>query len=286
MATIDVLERIEAQGKIADSQKPFGPYQEEATISLALDHPEFFTSAARFMKPEMFGKLEARWIIAEILNSFEKHGVIPTRKWLRSHLEQQVTEDDPYEEIFRLVERKSDPREVPLVKDTLLKWSRDRAYGLLYSDEAVEAFHRGDFAYLENIINEANRIADVGSAGFWFFENMEQLFQPDVIQHRTTGFPRLDRLLNNGGPGAKEVCCWLAGTNVGKCHSDQTLIIEERLSRIYELELEDGKIIKLRGSREVQTLRGTVKVCDLTASDELTEIPSGNDTWDLELPTM
>lgn len=215
MASINTLEKLEALTE-TEAQKPFGAYQEEAIISLALDHPEFFNAAARFIKPDHFGRLECKWIMAEILNSFEKFNVIPTRKWLRGHLEQLVTEDDKYDEIFRLVDRKSDPREVPLIKDTLLKWSKERAYGLLYADEAVEAYHRGDFAHLEQIVQEANRIADVGTAGFWFFENMETLFQPDIIQHQTTGFARLDRLLNNGGPSRKEVVCWLAGTNVGK----------------------------------------------------------------------
>lgn len=286
MATIDTISKLEALTGQDTQTHPFGPYQEEAIISLALDHPEFFSAAARFLKPDMFGRLEARWVMAEILNTFEKHNVIPTREMLRDQIKtgsNPITEDDPHEEVFRLVDRKSDPREIPIVKDTILKWSRDRAYGLLYSDEAVEAYHRQDYAYIETLLNEANRIADVGDNGFWFFENAELLFQKDIIQHMTTGFPRLDRLLNNGGPSRKEVLCWLAGTNVGKCGVDTTRIIEERLSRIYELELEDGSIVKARGSRKVQTARGPVKICDLTDSDELIEIPSQNDTWDLEL---
>lgn len=286
MATIDTESRLEALSGQDSQTQPFGPYQEEAIISLALDHPEFFTGAARFLKPDMFGKMEAKWLMALILNTFEKHNVIPTRDMLRNELRLTLNVDDPYEEVLRLVDRKSNPREIPIVKDTLLKWSRDRAYGMLYSDEAVEAYHRQDYAFIENIVQEANRIADVGNNGFWFFENAELLFQTDIIQHKTTGFPRLDRLLNNGGPSDKEVVCWLAGTNVGKCLTISTRIIEERLSRIYELELEDGSIIKLKGSREVQTIRGTVKVCDLTNSDEFTEIPVGDDLWDLELSIL
>ncbi len=219
MATIDTLSKLEALTGQDTQTHPFGPYQEEAIISLALDHPEFFSAAARFLKPDMFGRLEARWVMAEILNTFEKHNVIPTRNMLRDQIKNgsnPITEDDPHDEVFRLVDRKSDPREIPIVKDTILKWSRDRAYGLLYSDEAVEAYHRQDYAYIETLVNEANRIADVGDNGFWFFENAELLFQHDIIQHMTTGFPRLDRLLNNGGPSRKEVVCWLAGTNVGK----------------------------------------------------------------------
>jgi hypothetical protein len=84
-------------------------------------------------------------------------------------------------------------------------------------------------------------------------------------------------MLNNGGPSPKEVVCWLAPTNVGKCHSLQSKILEKRLSRIFELELDDGTIIKLAGFREVQTTRGIVKVCDLTDGDDITEIPIETD---------
>lgn len=213
VSTLDTLESLSGQ----DTQSnPFGPYEEEAIVSLALDHPEFFQAAARFMKPTMFVNVSVQYVMAEILNDYEKFNVVPTREMLRSKLRKNMSVDDPFEEVYRVIARKSDPREIPMVKDTLLKWSKDRAYGLLYSDEAIEAYHRQDYAFIEGIVNEANRIADVGNTGFWFFENAEMLFQDDVIQHKTTGFPRLDKMLNNGGPGKKEVVCWLAGTNVGK----------------------------------------------------------------------
>lgn len=197
-------------------QTPFGPYEEEAIISLALDHPEFFTSVGRFMKPSMFSRLECQLVIAEILNSFEKFQIVPSRRILRDKIVGMLTEDDPYEEILHIVERASDYREVPIIKDTLLKWAQDKAFGRIYSEEAQEAYARGDYAFLEKVIVEANRIQDIGSKGFWFFENFHLLFEEDIIDHRTTGFHKLDRILNNGGPSPKEVVCWLAPTNVGK----------------------------------------------------------------------
>jgi len=210
----DTLSRLSETD--VESNQPFAPYEEESIVSLAFDHPEFFTSVGRFLQPSMFARMECQWVMAEILNSYEKYGVVPTRPMLRDRLLRSFTEDDPYENVITVVDRNSDPRDVPLIKDTLLRWARDRAYGLLYSDEAQEAYARGDYDQLEEIIKQANRIADVGQQGFWFFENFEALFEPDVIEHRTTGFPRLDRMLNNGGPSPKEVVCWLAGTNVGK----------------------------------------------------------------------
>jgi replicative DNA helicase len=65
-------------------------------------------------------------------------------------------------------------------------------------------------------MQEAHRIQDVGTQSLWFFENIKLLLEPSIIEHRTTGFSRLDKFINNGGPGPKEVFCWLAGTNVGK----------------------------------------------------------------------
>jgi hypothetical protein len=199
-----------------DEPKPFGPYEEEAIISLALDHPEFFAGVGRFLRPAMFGRLECQWIMAEILTAFDRHGVVPTRPMMRDKALSTFTEDDPFESVLAVIERASNQREVPLVKETLLKWTRDRAYGLLYSEEAQDAYARGDYEHLEQIVNEANRLADIDQQGFWFLEQYEVLFDPDIIDHRTTGFARLDRILNNGGPSPKEVLCWLAATNVGK----------------------------------------------------------------------
>lgn len=212
MDTLEKLKEVDDE----PSYTPFGRYEEEAIISLAFDHPEFFISVGRFMKPSMFSRVECQVLIAEILNAFEQYDVIPTRKIVRDKIIASLTEDDPYDEILSIIERKSNYREVPVIKDTLIKWARDRAFGQLFSDEAQDAYARGDYAYLEKVLNEANRIADVGSSGFWFFENYQLLFQDDIVEHRTTGFPKLDSKLNDGGPSPKEVVCWLAPTNTGK----------------------------------------------------------------------
>ncbi len=222
----DTLSKLESAENDANNEevsedkpsiKPFKHFQEEAIVSLALDHPDFFAAISQFVKPEMFSRLEVKWVMAEVLNLFEKYNTIPTRGILREHLESSVTEDDPYEEIFRLVDRKSDYREVPIVKDLLLTWARKKAFGLIYKPEAIAAYKEGNYDHIEKLFNEANKIVDFNdSTGFWFFENLDLLFQEDLIEHRTTGFHRLDKILNSGGPSPKEVVCWLAPTNVGK----------------------------------------------------------------------
>ncbi len=281
----NILNKLK-EAESEQAQTPFGPYEEEAIISLAFDHPEFWTSVGRFMKPSMFSRGECQVVVAEILNAFEKFDVVPTRKILRDRVIATLTEDDPYDEILKIIDRKSDYREVPIIKDTLLKWAQDKAFGQIYSEEAQDAYARGDYEFLEKIINEANKIADIGNKGFWFFENYQLLFEPDIIDHRTTGFPKLDSMLNNGGPSPKEVLCWLAPTNVGKCAHISTQIIDKENSRLYSLELEDGTIRQFAGFRKVQTQRGAVKVKDLNQDDDIIDLPLVDDSWDLELPNM
>jgi len=202
--------------KLIKEKSEFSEFEEEAIISLAIDHPEFFTSVGRFMKPEMFTRNECRYIIAHILNCYESYSVIPTRDILLDKITSELDTSSDYKIILDIVNKKSNPREVPIVKDSLLKWAKIKAFGLLYSEESIEAYHRGDYSKLEEVVNTANRIADVGSKGFWFLENYKFLLEPSSVEHRTTGFPKLDKILNNGGPSPKEVVCWLAPTNSGK----------------------------------------------------------------------
>lgn len=199
-----------------EAESEFGKYVEQALIPLALDHPDLFLSIGRFLKPDLFEAVEARYVIAIILNHMEKHQIVPTRGLLRDFVLQHMTEDDPYESVIELIDRKSNPRDVPILKEKMVEWARKQAFGLIYSDEAMLAYQNGDFDEIEKIVEEANRITDLQVQGLWLLDNYEILFSPSAIEHRTTGFRSLDKFLNDGGPGPKEVLCWLAGTNVGK----------------------------------------------------------------------
>lgn len=194
----------------------FGFHEEEAIVSLALDLPEFFTTMVHLIRPEYFARLETRYVMAWVLNLNERYNVIPTRGLLKDHLVRQLTSDDPYEDVLAIVDRKSNPREVPLVRDRLKDWARVRAYGLLYNEETILAYQRGDLNRLEEIFKQAARINDTGYRGFWFFDQVEQLLDPDNVIHLRTGWRKLDRILNDGGPSPGEVLIWLAATNVGK----------------------------------------------------------------------
>jgi hypothetical protein len=211
MSALDKLKELKSK-----DEHPFSIHEENAIISLAFDFPEFFSTALKYLDPLLFNSPAAKYTIATILNYHEQYSHIPTRPICKRLLEDQLTEDDPYDEIFELIGTKSNPREVPFIKDSLIKWSKHKTYALLFEDEAHNAFITGDYKYIDDLIDKANRVTDAKAKGIWFLEEFNRLFEPTAVQHRTTGFKQLDEILNNGGPSPKEVVCYMAPTNVGK----------------------------------------------------------------------
>lgn len=270
--------------KEAGQEHPFGEHEEEAIASLIIDHPEFFVSLAKFIKYQLFNRVEVQFVVASIMDYYKKHSLFPTRGMLLDGIKRKLTVDSPsYEDIIKIAQRQSDPREIPELKERLMEWARSKAYGLLYDPDVIQRYKDGDYEYVEEIFNQARNIQDVGTGTLWFFDEVESLFTINSQDHFTTGFKQLDHYLNDGGPCRKESFIYMAPTGVGKCHTLESKIIEERLSRIFEIELENGKICKLAGFREVQTTRGKVKVCDLASGDDITEIPNCEDVGDLQL---
>lgn len=211
---LDALKKAdEAAGP---SQLPFGRHEEEAIIALALDIPQYVEPVLQYLTPAHFGRPETQYLFANILKSYEAHNVIPTRQLLRDVVTRQLTADEPYEDILSIIDKPSNPREVPIIKDQLKGWAQKKAYGLIYSEEAQEAYYRGDYAFIEGIIDQAQRIQETNTQGFWFLDQIDELFVDDAIEHISTGYPRLDKILNNGGPSRGEVLCYMAATNVGK----------------------------------------------------------------------
>lgn len=268
------------------NEAEFGPNTEKAIVSLMFDKPEFFTSIIQNISHKFFKVLEAQYIIGVVETLYQQHNVVPTRQIVKDYALKQLTTEDDYEPIIKLIDRPSDPREVPFIKGELLKWARERAFGLLYSEDGIDAYESGDYDKLEEIFEEAKKITDVSDDGIAFFDSPEMLFMKDLEKRYTTGFPKLDQYLNEGGPTKKELVCFMAGTGGGKCHTLGTKIWEHRLSMIYEIEVEtkDGfKIIRAAGFREVKTSRGIIKVCDLTVADDIAELQIVQDSGDLQL---
>jgi len=150
---MDIDELLEAA---AEEKVPkFGIDIEEAILSVLIDHPEF--CKVDYLRPDYFIRLECQWIVAEILNHVEKHGVVPTRPILRDIVLRKLTEDDPFDVILDLIARKSKPREIPYIKAKMSEWLQYQAYGRLFSDEGQVAYVNRDYDYLINIIRDAEK---------------------------------------------------------------------------------------------------------------------------------
>ncbi len=196
--------------------RPFGPTEEAGIISLILDFPELYPSYERFLTPDVFGSTEARYVAALLKQDWDKHSVVPSRGLLRDRAARILTVDDPYDRVLSLIERPSDPREAPLLRASLKDWISRQIYSLLYSDEALAAHQRADYEFLKQIFESASRLDQVGERGFWFYDQLEELFVEKNIECISTGFKGLDRYLTGAGPSTGEVLVWLAPTNVGK----------------------------------------------------------------------
>lgn len=198
------------------SEINFGPTEERTIIALAFEIPEFFSSVCQHIEPDFFKLPEAKLVYRIINESYDSKGIIPTRQLTKDICLRHLTADDNYEDVLSLVDHPLDPREAPIVKDTLIDWARNRAYGQLYSEEAFEAWESANYDRLEEIIHNANKIQDVSASGLWFFDDIDALFSEERMERLTCGFPNLDVYINNGGPCRGEVFVWMAPTGVGK----------------------------------------------------------------------
>lgn len=196
--------------------KPFGPNEESAIISLAFDQPEFFSQVGKYMKHKYFQKLHNQFAYAIIEDYYDKYNCVPPRETALDIAHKSLTVDDDYKPIIAAINRKSNPREVPAVKDSLLKWTKAKAYGMIYGDDAMQAWMRKDFEVIDEIYEKARQITDVSRSGINFFDSIPTLFDLESEIKLTTGFSQLDLYINEGGPTRGDVFLWMAPTGVGK----------------------------------------------------------------------
>ena len=200
-------------------ERNFTDLEEKSIIALTFDEPEFISSIINKLETEFFQLTECQFIFAIIKMHYNKNGVIPTRNLTKDIASKHLTVDDPgYEDVLDLCDYKIDIRDYNTIKTNLLRWLQKKAYGKIFSEYAVLAYETGDYDKLSGIIDDASRIQDIGSNGYWFFspDGQNLLFNEEAEIKLTTGFPQLDAYLNEGGPTAGECMLWLAPTGVGK----------------------------------------------------------------------
>ena len=211
-----ILNDANVEIDIGQDNKVFGKHEEKAIISLAFDQPDFFMSFMQFLKSDYFQQFETRFVFDIIKYHYTTHGVILSRNMSKDIVNSELTADDPFEAIYAIIDRESDPREVPIITDKLLSWTKRKSMLRLYDKETIEAVERGEFDDVEKIIEESGRITNVGDQCHFFFDELEPLFIENKADKFTTGFMTLDMSLNEGGPERGEVFCVLAATGGGK----------------------------------------------------------------------
>lgn len=224
----------------------FGHAEEEAIVALAIDHPDFFISVSDYITIEMFSRTEVKVVMAVILNLLEKHATVPTRSVLWDVIARHLTVDDPYEKIKAIVATKLPGRDLEVMKSTLSDWVKHRAYGLLYSDEAVMAYQQREYAVLDGLVERAGGLARFGTKVFWFFDQYHQMLEESNIVRYKTGYNELDGLINHGGPSPGETLILLAATNVGKsmvlCNLAMNSVVQNLDTLYVTLEMVDFKV--------------------------------------------
>jgi replicative DNA helicase len=199
-----------------NEKRDFGRSEEHAIIALAFDQPDFFNALMQHLKIDFFREYETKFVFALIKYYFDKHNVIISRKMCKDYALESLTVDDPHKDVLELIDRESDPREVPIIMEKLAMWAKRRAILQLYEKDVVEAVENDDFEEVYKIIDDASMITSSDFACHYFFEETEDLFIEDKTEKMTIGFPTIDKILNEGGPGRREVMCYLASTGKGK----------------------------------------------------------------------
>jgi replicative DNA helicase len=194
----------------------FGPNTEKAIISLAFDHPDFFSTVGAYLQDKHFHLIETKFVFSLIKKMWEETDYVPPRDMARDRALKELTVDDDYEPILEVIERESDRREIPFIKKEMTNFARDRAFGVLYSEEGISAYETKDYERLETIFNDARKITDVTANGLTFFDDINVIFDKSNRNILTCGFTKIDRMIEGGGPARGEILCWMAPTGVGK----------------------------------------------------------------------
>lgn len=210
---VDRLRACDAE----EMESEFDAFEEEVIVSLAMDNPDYFVSIHHLLEPTLFALPHVQYIVNELIDCAQKWQTVPQRMAFTKLIKSTLGIDSDYWlEIKNLLERPASYRDLPMVKDKLDGWVKRRQISKLYSKEGSDAFQRGDFEKLIDIVEGVTKFNQESYKCFDLMDDMDQLFLPDNSVHMTTGFKMLDKCLNNGGPSPGEVVLYMGPTNVGK----------------------------------------------------------------------
>lgn len=138
------------EGTPADWEQAF----EESLVCLLIEKPELFAKNLAYLGPKLFRSFPCMYVMAQIAADYEEHGVVPARSLLRTRLSKQLSVEDPYEEIFKLVDKKPTPREVPFVVQELNRFVGSRILSRLTGDDMLELMAGNDAPLIAAKVSE------------------------------------------------------------------------------------------------------------------------------------
>jgi len=192
-----------------------GKEEEKDVIGLAFEQAEFFSVIMPFLDSKYFQQTAPAMVFTVLEFSYKKYGHLISREMCRDMMMKSLTADDDHKEILGLIDRKLDPRAVPIIMEELSSWAKKRTIGQIYSRETIDAFENGNFEEIEKIIEDAQKITNINNSNHFFFREFQELFVKDATDRFTTGFKSLDNIMQ-GGPARGETFCWMAPTGKGK----------------------------------------------------------------------
>ena len=144
MSLTEKLREQSQKQELQDTTTGWDNSFEESLVSILIEKPELFMRAAEYLKPTLFRSFPCMFVMAQIASDYQDHGVVPARTLLRSRLAKQLTVDDPYQEIFKLVDRLPSVREIPYVVEDLNRFVGSRILGRLTSDDMLDLMAAND----------------------------------------------------------------------------------------------------------------------------------------------
>ena len=195
----------------------FTPLEERNIISIALEEPDFFGHIMDKLSQDHFETDACKLLFSIIELYYRRKTQIPTRQLTRDIALKHLDADDPLlDEIVDIIDNEINPRDYEFIKDSIKGWTKKQIVAELYSDDGIEAFQTSNFDRLQEILDKAYTVQDISKDLMWFFDETDTLFDEQAEIKYTTGFPTLDKYINDGGPTKGDVLLWMAPTGTGK----------------------------------------------------------------------
>lgn len=194
-------------------------FQDQVMQAIMFDKP-FAEQLIEVLDPQYFDQKYLQFLSNEYLNYYKKYRDFPSLKLLKGIIKEELEKDEPLKNqvVNYLVSIKKNPNpgDLPFVKEKILDFCKKQSLkaALLAAAEQLET---GRYDTIAQDIRKAAMVGMAANLGHDFFDDIEARFNTIKRNCIPTGLDPLDAVLN-GGLGAGELACIVAGTGGGKSH--------------------------------------------------------------------